>query len=182
MKDKIDIRCGTCKNTFNVTFSSYKTSLTRCPCKSTSKGERLIENYLIKNGIAFEKQKTFPGCKRKIALRYDFYLPTYDALIEFDGSIHFGANALLGGDIAFNNRRESDVIKNVYCIKNGKKLLRISYNYIKTVEKIVGNYLKKNDKKIIEYSSVKTYSDLIIATVNGLNFDINIGLGFDSIE
>ena len=178
METKIDIKCGDCKKIFNVSFDSYKCSFTRCSCKTTSKGERLIENYLIKNNIVFEKQKTFAGCKRKIALRYDFYLPLYDVLIEFDGSIHFRANELLGGDEAFNNRRESDIIKNIYCIKNGKKLLRISYNYIRSVEKIVENYLKKDNKRIIEYSSVKTYYDLIMDTNSNLKFTIDKELGF----
>ena len=86
----------------------------------------------------------------------------YDVLIEFDGSIHFKSNELLGGDTAFQERRESDVIKNVFCLQNNKHLLRISYNYIKTVQKIVENYLNMKNKKIIEYSSLKTYSEMIM--------------------
>jgi len=77
------------------------------------------------------------------------------------------------------NRRESDIIKNIYCIKNGKKLLRISYNYIKSVEKIVENYINKDNKQIIEYSSVKTYYDLIMGTNSNLKFIIDKDLVFD---
>ena len=83
-------------------------------------------------------------------------------MIEFDGSIHFKSNDLLGGDKAFQERRESDVIKNVFCLQNNKRLLRISYNYIRTTQKIVENYLNMKEKKIIEYSNLNTYSDIIM--------------------
>ena len=83
-------------------------------------------------------------------------------MIEFDGSIHFKSNELLGGDEAFQERRESDVIKNVFCLQNNKRLLRISYNYIRTTQKIVENYLNMKEKKIIEYSCLKTYRDMIM--------------------
>lgn len=169
MASKIYVKCGICCNIFNLTFSSYKSSMTRCSCITKSKGERKVEEYLNKHNIRYEAQKTFPGCKRKIALRFDYYLPDYDVLIEFDGSIHFFPIEILGGIDTLNNRRESDIIKNIYCIKNNQKLLRISYNYIKTVGKIVDRYLNNDNNNIIEYSSTKTYADMITETYEQLN-------------
>ena len=54
------------------------------------------------------------------------------------------------------------MIKNVFCLQNNKRLLRISYNYIRTTQKIVENYLNMKEKKIIEYSNLNTYSDMIM--------------------
>lgn len=171
MDDKLEIKCGKCNEMFSTSFQCYKTYMVRCPCQSISKGERIIKEYLEKNNIPFEKQKTFPGCKKLIALRFDYYLPTYDVLIEFDGSLHFCACDLFGGNKTLQNTRKSDIIKNIYCIKNNKKLLRISYNYIRSVERILENYLNNPNKNIIEYSSIGTYAELILETNDKLKIN-----------
>lgn len=63
-----------------------------CGCLGGSKGEYIIENYLQLLNIEYEKQKTFdtlinPKTNKK--LRFDFYLPSYNLLIEFDGEQYF---------------------------------------------------------------------------------------------
>lgn len=50
-----------------------------------SKGENKIEQILQDNNIKFERQKTFNDCRNINLLRFDFYLPEFDLLIEYDG-------------------------------------------------------------------------------------------------
>ncbi|ARF12345.1 hypothetical protein Klosneuvirus_5_15 [Klosneuvirus KNV1] len=164
MQDKIDIRCGICHEIYHISFTNFCTHETRCPCITISKGERIIKEYLEKNNIKYIHQKKFPDLRRTLPLSFDFYLSNYNVLIEFDGSIHFKSNDLLGGKKAFDDRRDSDIIKNIFCLNNKIPLLRISYNYIKTIDKIIENYLQKPIKSLIEYSSIWTYCDLILQT------------------
>ena len=77
--------------------------------------------------------------------RYDFYLPKYNRLIEFDGSQHYQDN------IDFfrtkvENQKERDKLKNEYALSHNIDLVRIPYwqqNNI-TLELLLGDkYLVK---------------------------------------
>lgn len=63
-----------------------------CPRCNESKGEKGVAEFLDSIEVEFETQKRFPDCKHKRRLPFDFYLPDYDALIEFDGQQHFEPN------------------------------------------------------------------------------------------
>lgn len=104
-----------------------------------SVGEKLIEYWLNKNSIKYEKQKTYNGCKNRKKLRYDFYLPNKNILIEYDGRQHFEPVKSFGGDIGFENQKINDKIKTEYAKDNGIKLLRIPY----TERKNLSNLLEK---------------------------------------
>ena len=54
----------------------------------TSKGEELISVILKNNNILFEREKTFNDLKHGL-LRFDFYLPERNIIIEWDGLQHF---------------------------------------------------------------------------------------------
>lgn len=58
-------------------------------CNPISKGERLIAEYLIENNIDFIREYWFKDLKDIRPLRYDFYLPKKNILIEFDGEQRF---------------------------------------------------------------------------------------------
>ena len=47
----------------------------------TSKNEIFIEQYLIKNKIMYQKQKSFENCKFRYHLKFDFYIPKYNTCI-----------------------------------------------------------------------------------------------------
>lgn len=44
---------------------------------------------LVEAGIQVTRQKTFPGCKDKKLLRFDFWLPEFAILIEVQGAQHY---------------------------------------------------------------------------------------------
>lgn len=77
-------------------------------------------------------------------MRFDFYLPQYNTLIEYDGKQHFEPIEFFGGEEKFNKLQENDKIKNEYCKNNKIPLIRISYKNQKreietTLDKIIQN-------------------------------------------
>jgi len=102
-----------------------------CPVCNESKGERLIDNLLIKHKVEKVRQKRFLDCTNKptkgkqcVTLPFDFYLPTLNTIIEFDGQQHFKP---VWGEDNFKRLQRLDKIRNQYCKKNGIKLIRIPY-------------------------------------------------------
>lgn len=107
--------------------------------KINSTGEKLIEFWLNKNSIKYERQKTFNECKNRRKLRYDFYLPNQNVLIEYDGRQHFKSIECFGGENEFKSTQLNDRIKTEYAEKNNIKLLRIPYIKRKNLSNILKN-------------------------------------------
>lgn len=105
-------------------------------CKS-SKGEERIRQFLTKNNFSFEEQKTFNECKYIKKLKFDFYLPIRNILIEYDGEFHFKENEFFGGKEAFKSTKKRDKIKDKFAKKNKIKLIRIPYTKFKQIEQIL---------------------------------------------
>jgi hypothetical protein len=160
MSEKINIICGACNEQFSTRFSSYKSSGVRCPCKNRSKGERLIREFLNKSHIRYTEQKTFKGCKNKLLLRFDFYLKDYKLLIEFDGTVHFKRCDVMGGEKAMISQKINDDIKNKFCTKNKRYLLRIPYTKMKHIETIINNYISQPIHEYVEFSNDEIYNDM----------------------
>jgi hypothetical protein len=118
---------------FEQTPSKHTNQKQGCPSCNESKGERLINNLMINNGIKAVRQKRFTDCintssgKRCLPLPFDFYLPDYNTCIEYDGEQHYGSILTFGGEEAFKRLQLRDKIKTEYCEKNGIKLIRIPY-------------------------------------------------------
>jgi len=110
--------------------------------KIGSVGEKLIECWLNKNSINYEKQKTFDGCKNYRKLRYDFYLPEQNILIEYDGRQHFSSVKCFGGESEFIKQLINDKIKTEYALNNGYYLLRIPYTERKNLLEILKNNIE----------------------------------------
>jgi len=100
-----------------------------CPkCSSkNSKPEKQIINLLESKKIKYHYQYRFKNCKNKRSLPFDFYLPDYNLIIEYDGQQHFKPIEIFGGEKDFTQRKINDIIKNNYCLANNIKLLRVSY-------------------------------------------------------
>lgn len=65
-----------------------------CPCQQTiSTGVKRISSILDSLEIVYEKEKKFDTClsPKGNPLRFDFYLPDYNCLIEYDGQQHFSS-------------------------------------------------------------------------------------------
>lgn len=145
-----------------------------CPeChKFKSKGEKRIIKYLIKNGFIsilqnnfsnllelnpnilldniYIPQKTFNGLigVGNGLLSYDFYIPKYSLLIEFQGKQHEKyVESFHKNKKAFETQQEHDKRKKEYARNNNINLLEIWYYDFNKIEIILDEYIK-NLKKI----------------------------------
>lgn len=119
-----------CGRTTVVNSSNWK-NIFSCGHCNLSKGEDKIEEILQNNSINFERQKTFDTCRNKELLRFDFYLPDYNVLIEYDGIQHFQYNEKSGWNTEenFKKTKNNDNIKNQWCKDNNIPLIRIPYTH-----------------------------------------------------
>lgn len=118
-----------------------------CPLCNKSKGEIVLENVLSKNNLEHMCYKTFDnlvGVRGK-NLSYDFYLPKYNLLIEYQGEFHDGT-AKLQTEEEFKRQQEHDIRKREYAINNNINLLEIWYWDFDNIEKIISNkfHLRRN--------------------------------------
>ncbi|MCK9447291.1 hypothetical protein M0Q50_10610 [bacterium] len=109
-----------------------------CPICCDSKSEKIITKYLSDNNKIYERQKKFVDCKNIKCLPFDFYLPKINTCIEFDGEQHYIKHNIWGEE-KLKRTQIHDQIKNIYCVENNIKLLRISYkeNIIDKIEKYI---------------------------------------------
>ena len=118
-----------------------------CSCCKNSKGEMAIRVLLENNNISYITQKTFSNLIGLGGgnLKYDFYIPSKNLLIEFDGAQHYkygNFNGFQVNDEQFNKMKSHDRIKSKYARKNKMKLLRIPYWNIKKIPEILNKELK----------------------------------------
>lgn len=128
-----------CGNTCVTSSDSLlaKTPQTSCGCLS-SRGELKIIELLQDMKCKFQTQQTFANCKSINKLRFDFYLPDFNLLIEFDGKQHFYLNQNWSGKFYTPKTYEHDLLKEEYCIECHKALLRIPYT---EYEKLNSEYI-----------------------------------------
>lgn len=112
-----------------------------CPVCKESQGEKKIRKYLDLNNIEYILQYKSNDCRHIRVLPFDFYLPAYNLLIEFDGIQHYKLVELFGGIPTFELIKLKDKIKTQYTIDNNIKLLRISYLEIDNIETILKSNL-----------------------------------------
>ena len=121
-----------------------------CPLCKESKGERKIRAYLEKNGVDFDCQKTFKDLRNLNTgrlLSYDFYLPGYNLLIEYQGSYHDGTvnkrNPKRQTEQQVKEQQDRDNLKKEYAKNHNIKLLEIWYWDYKKIEEILNKELVK---------------------------------------
>ena len=96
--------------------------------KASSYEEYTI-SLLRKANIKFQREKTFSDLKGG-SLRYDFYLPAFNTILEIDGQYHWQP---IRGRQALLKQKENDRKKNSYCLVNGIHLFRIPYWEINSI-------------------------------------------------
>lgn len=115
--------------------------------KKESNGERAIRYYLESNHIDFEQEKWFSDCRDSYPLRFDFYLPTFNCVIEFDGAQHFDDTHYFNYSI--ENLKKHDKIKNEYCSQHNIQIIRIPYWEFKNINTILDNQLLYSHEDIV---------------------------------
>ena len=122
-----------------------------CGCVK-SKGEYVISVYLNKINLNYEIQKTYKDLigVGNGELLYDFYLPDYNLLIEFQGEQHEKPQRFPNCDneVKFKIQQEHDKRKREYTKDNNIDLLEIWYYDYNNIEEILKNKLNiKGDVK-----------------------------------
>lgn len=108
-----------------------------CPRCQNSRGENKISKVLKSLGVEFQREKTFEGCRNKLPLRFDFWLPKENLIIEYHGIQHYRPIKYFGGAPAFERRLRRDKIKREYAHSRGFNYLEIPYTQRGEIEKIL---------------------------------------------
>lgn len=107
---------------------------------SQSNGEKLISHILSELNIDFRTEYKFNNCKYKTHLKFDFYIPSKNLCIEFNGLQHYKPVEFFGGESYFKEILKRDKIKELYCQNNNIFLINIRYNSDKdTIKKIISS-------------------------------------------
>jgi hypothetical protein len=106
-----------------------------CPKCNRSKGELIVEDWLEHKGITYICQMKFDGLgSKKNPMKFDFFLPDYNILVEVDGFQHyqtmvgkllFGKHRITQSEYEQIKRR--DELKTLYALRNKIRLIRIPY-------------------------------------------------------
>ena len=119
--------------------------ITKSPCpkckRFNSKGEIAIKKLLEQNNINYEQQKRYNELN---GLSFDFYIPSRNLLIEFQGEQHYHPIAHFGGEEKFIKQKKNDEIKREFCKNNQIELLEIKYTDIDRIDEIL-SFLWFND-------------------------------------
>lgn len=145
----LEIVCSECGEVFVTSLQRYNCHggqvCSKC-ANLESKGERAIRHYLEENYILFEQEKWFSDCRDINPLPFDFYLPTYNTCIEYDGEQHYkdrGYKTGLFSD-SLEYTKKHDEIKSNYCKKNKIELIRIPYWKLNKIDTILKEQLHKD--------------------------------------
>lgn len=126
--DLLECKCIECGNWFrnkwNYIYYNHSYLCNKCS-KKQSAIEKTVENYLKCNGIKYEKQKTFIGCKKIKPLPFDFYLIDYNCAIEVQGRQHYYESNYFA--MPLEKRQEYDRYKKEYCENNDILYIAIPY-------------------------------------------------------
>lgn len=155
-REHILCRCNKCNHEWMITPNNLLRGF-GCPKCKKSKGEQAVEEYLIAHNIVFETQKRFADCIDQRPLPFDFYLPEYNMLIEYQGAQHYMATHRMGDEEKLIYRQKHDCIKREYCKDKGINLLEIPYTNLNQVSEILSDVINTGK------------SDLLNAKLGGVN-------------
>lgn len=139
----------TCSKHVNLQIIYNKVSKQR-GCKICCNNSKLEFNcfHILNNlNILSISQKSFENCRYKQLLKFDFYLPEYNILIELDGYQHFNivrrSNKLTDDDLIkqLSIIKIRDNIKTEYAKNNNIRLLRISYSETNNMKDHIINFI-----------------------------------------
>jgi mRNA-degrading endonuclease HigB of HigAB toxin-antitoxin module len=145
-RKKILIKHTTCNSEYEVTPDSFLNKGSRCPHCSSSKGEKIIKQWLEYNDISFYQQKEFEGLLGvgNGNLSYDFYLQNQNILIEYQGEFHDGT-AYQQTEEEFIIQQEHDKRKKEYAKLHNIDLLEIWYWDFDNIEKLLHKEIIQNN-------------------------------------
>lgn len=148
----IRFQCTVCDHTWTaMPHNVINHSQTGCPLCKASKGEKRIQKYLEDNLFEFDSQKSFDGLFGVGGglLRYDFFVPKHNLLIEYHGIQHekpidFDGFGVEDSIERFNNLVEHDGRKVDFANRNNIDLLVVWYYDFDKIDEILADNLRQN--------------------------------------
>ena len=143
IRTKVDIVCSIHGNFLQL--PSKHLAGQGCPFCAQSKGERRIAAILDEIGIFYMQQYFYEDLLDINYLKYDFYIPELNTLIEYNGEQHYYPVAFNTEDDMvkeFELRRLHDNMKMDYAYKNKINLLIVPYWEYENIDKILYNEVK----------------------------------------
>lgn len=147
---KILHKCHACGMEFEATPNNILSGRC-CPnCSEKSYGEFFISNHLIKNNILYFRQYKYDDLKGvgNGLLSYDFYIPKYNLLCEFNGVQHYKPVEYFGGEEKFKTQQEHDYRKREYAKLHNINLLEIRYD--ENIEEVLTNCFNNLNSESLE--------------------------------
>lgn len=118
-----------------------------CPDCAFSKDEDAIARWLTTNNIRYETQKVYTGCvcpETGNNLRYDFFVPELNTLIEYDGRQHYEViDAFKMTQATLYSNMERDEAKTKFAHDNQIGLIRIPFYCHGNISDILSKRLAK---------------------------------------
>lgn len=145
----IKCRCLKCNFEWETVCANLLYSESGCPNCSSSKGERKIKNILDESHIQYTPQKSFVDNKspKGRTMPYDFFLPEYNLLIEYQGKQHYISQDFFGGDETFEYQQMKDNLKRKYAEINNYNYLEISYKEYDNIQEILFNKMAQIERR-----------------------------------
>ena len=150
----LNVLCVNCGGFFITSYNSFMCTRGKdaqcCPncVKTRSMGEVRIAKYLKDHNIQYVAQKTFKDCVDSKRLPFDFYIPKYNLIIEFDGKQHFepiSFTNLISSKDTYKYVKKHDAIKTMYCFTHGINIIRIPYYDYNQIEKKLESYFYSHE-------------------------------------
>lgn len=155
-------KCYKCSYIWQARINSRSRScLVGCKNCSGSHFEYLTSTILKKLDLNFDIQYKLPIIKitGNISIDFVIYHNNILKLIECDGAQHFISNNFFHKNKKdFEDQIKRDIKTNKYCWINKIPLLRIDYKNIKNIEKIIVDFLKRDEILIV--SNIDIYKNV----------------------
>ena len=115
-----------------------------CPYCCTSKGEARVNDWLTEQHIQFNREYKFSELlsDKGNPLRFDFYIPSVNLCIEYDGEQHTVHKKSWMSKDEFDRLQVHDIRKTVFCMENNISLLRIPWTDKNNIENILETHFQ----------------------------------------
>lgn len=114
---------------FNQSPNNHLNKKAGCPLCNSSKGELRISEILDKHKIKYIREYKIPNTNARF--EYDFYLPDYHLLIEFQGIQHYEPVDYFGGEESLKYVQRNDVFKKALAREVKVKMIEFNYRQLK---------------------------------------------------
>lgn len=159
LNKKVKIKHNSCGKVFYTRPDNFIGTKNKAPCgcpfcAPKSKGEQRITAALEKNHAKFVQQYSFPDCRDRNPLPFDFALleknGNISAVIEFDGIQHYkyGRKSSIYTEAKLKTTQKHDTIKTKFCIDHNIPLYRIKYSELKDIDNTVKKILLERSTTI----------------------------------